>query len=598
MITTTERTTLDDVVELLAGKGYRLQGKLGEGCTREVYQVDYSSGSLQKSRVAKIPKTDIHSATAQIILSKGDIDDREVLVLNKVRHPNIVEVYDAFKIGGRTITIEEHFDAVSLEDLVRMNQPITDPNRFREIFLQIISGLKHLHRDERIYHRDIKPSNILVGKGGVVKISDLQNAGRINDIKDSSVPTRGGTAFTHPDLLNALVQGDSASASLRTEFYSLGTTMYYVLTGKRLADISLEEDPEGKIIDLGNRTIKVALKSDGLIVKGIDKGEHEKRIRSALAKVPKPYRNMIERCLIDDDKNYASSYCSHEILAEDLRDATAPRRFIDLGKIRRRAQAYLITASVIAGTIAGCHGMNLLDNVEKLKEPSITRMLEGSSFADSTYSALLDEEDSFSFQKLFPQFEDIRKHVKDISEYDAFISTNSEMHHVSKRLTYSLIRAAQMEDTEQVHKNYGRSRLEGSLVPRSFMLGSFSEDELEKDVAAFQIMNGGIRYLKRCVSASALDYGKPTAADVFANYFSDQATLFRAKKEADGLCYFSSEQHYGKKKGYGWYLPEGEQRLIDRAVALYAITDNAGNLHLEMLDSNNKPIKSQKEAGQ
>src|SRR3989344_816342 len=81
---------------------------------------------LQRRRVVKIPKATIDGAsiTTLINLSKGDPDEHEILALNEVSHPNIIEITDAFRIGTRTVTDEEHFDAVSLEELVQMSGPL------------------------------------------------------------------------------------------------------------------------------------------------------------------------------------------------------------------------------------------------------------------------------------------------------------------------------------------------------------------------------------------------------------------------------------------------------------------------------------------
>ena len=275
---TTAKHRLDEKIEaMLQDRGYTIVRKVGEGNTRDVFEVEYRSGSLVKRRIAKIPKKEIDksSVTTLINFSKGDLDEREVIALNKARHQNVIEIYDAFKLGDRTVTIEEYYDAISLEELVKMTGPIKDPAIFRKIFSQIAEGLRYLHVDERLLHRDIKPSNILVGKGdNFVKISDLQNAGKLDEIAETMLPTRGGTAYTHPEILNALMNGEETRCSLASEFYALGATMYYALTGKQLFDRKLLSDRLGRIITINGEGINVLLTEDGTPVEKIDIQQH------------------------------------------------------------------------------------------------------------------------------------------------------------------------------------------------------------------------------------------------------------------------------------------------------------------------------------
>src|SRR3989339_327538 len=154
-----------DLESFLAEKGYTFVRSLGQGHTRDVYEVEYVNGSYRDRRVIKIPKPeiDLSSVTTQINLSKGDLNEREVAASPHLSHPNLIKIYDAFSFQNQTITVEEHFDAISLEELVRLNGPMSR-DRFKQVFSQVLDGLSHLHETERLLHRDIKPENILVGK--------------------------------------------------------------------------------------------------------------------------------------------------------------------------------------------------------------------------------------------------------------------------------------------------------------------------------------------------------------------------------------------------------------------------------------------------
>ncbi len=569
-------TTEPQLEELLQEKGYTIIRKLGEGHTRDVYEVEYNNGSLQKRRVLKVPKIDIDesSITTRINLSKGDLDEREVLALNKVSHPNVVEIHDAFKIDDRTLTVEEHYDAISLEELVKISGPITDPERFKEIFSQVRAGLEHLHEKEKLLHRDIKPSNILVGKQGTVKLTDLQTAGKIDEISPSFLPTRGGTQFTAPYLINALLNGQETNASLQSEFYALGATMYYALTGEPLFNIELVPDENGKPI----AGIKASLKLDGRRIEGININEHDRLLRKRLEKVPKQYRNLLLHCLNVKKEEYIGPWVAHARFKTDLEKATNSKL---LPSLRQHAKWYTGIAAVLTGLIGGIGGIFIQDQEAKLREPSIYDILKPSPFSnDGGLEFLLGNEPAL--EKLIPYYEEIRTKIGKVENSDLLAGRNpievaADILRMSRRMGYSLIRSILMEDEQIKQTEYGDERHNIALLPKDYadkiLDGGKIRDEYQETFLA-------IRYLRHCMPVNS------SIPDVFANYFCNPQEIFEARKKANNFDYFPKDG-----TGYAEYLPPIKRNLINRALALYYITDNEGKVHLEVLDDNNKPIK-------
>ncbi len=562
--------------ELLHEKGYKIIRRLGEGCTRDAYEAEYKSSSLCKRRVLKVPKTEIDetSVTTRINLSKGDLDEREVLALNKVSHPNIIEIHDAFKIDNRTITVEEHYDAISLEELVRISGPITDPERFKEIFSQVRAGLKHLHENEKLLHRDIKPSNILVGKQGTVKISDLQTAGKIDEISPSFLPTRGGTQFTAPYLINALLNGQKANASLQSEFYALGATMYYALTGESLFNTELVPDENGKPI----AGIKASLKLDGRRIDGINISEHDRLLRKRFEKVPKQYRKLLFNCLSIRKEEYVGPWVAHARFETDLEKATSPRL---LPSLRQHAKWYTGIAAVLTGLIGGTGAILIQEREAKLKEPSIYEILKPSPFSDREGLEFLIENRPAA-EILTPYYEEIRAKIENVENSDLLTGRNpievaADILRMSKRMGYSLIRSILMEDEQAKQLEYGDKRYSIALLPKDYadktLNGGKIRDKYQETFLA-------IRYLRHCMPANS------SVADVFANYFCNQQEIFEARKKANNFNYFPKD---GTR--YAEYLSTTKKNLINRALAFYYITDNEGKVHFEVLDDNNKPIK-------
>ncbi len=333
------------VLQILTEHGYKMIQKIGEGHTREVYEVEYQREKLCKRRVVKVPKTEISpfSVTTRINLSKGDPDEREVVALNGVSHPNIIEIYDVIKWGTRTITIEEFYGGISLERFIQSSGPLKDRRLFQQIFSQVLRGLQHFHVQEGLLHNDIKPTNILVGEDYSVKIIDFQNAHRLQETTESYLPTHGGTAFTDPSLLNVLLTGEQSRTSLQNEFYALGATMYYALTGEVPFDYSLVTADSGKVVPLGNETIKVVLLESGKPIERIDLEKHEEILQLKLEQIPKFYRKLLWDCLSSQRKySLDDPVSAHKLFGKDFERATTTR------KLPRYAYA-LATLALVAG---------------------------------------------------------------------------------------------------------------------------------------------------------------------------------------------------------------------------------------------------------
>ena len=138
-----------------------------------------------------------------------------------------------------------------------------------------------------------------------------------------------------------------------------------------------------------------------------------------------------------------------------------------------------------------------------------------------------------------------------------------------------------MEDRDVLEWAYRGRRAMNTAVPREFigrqLRGNLNSAHLiERYQSKF-----AIEYLKRCIGANQ------NISDVFATYFCDShEEIFTARKSAGNTQYFGDDN----KKGYGEFLHPVKRQLIDRALALYYLSDKAGVVHLDRLDSSNKLI--------
>lgn len=162
--------------------------------------------------------------------------DREVRAASKVSHPNIVTAYDSVHHEDQNFLVMEYVDGPTLQKLVEEEGPLPWDEVVNYI-AQAALGLEHAH-SRLIVHRDIKPDNLLLGSDGTVKILDLglvrlDHAPRIDRRPSQNDRlTQMGTMLGTVDYMPPEQGSDPRLADYRSDIYSLGCTMYYLLYGE------------------------------------------------------------------------------------------------------------------------------------------------------------------------------------------------------------------------------------------------------------------------------------------------------------------------------------------------------------------------------
>ncbi|MBL4886418.1 MAG: protein kinase [Planctomycetaceae bacterium] len=155
---------------------------------------------------------------------------REMKIAGTLDHPAIVKALDADIVDGLYYLAMEYCDGLNLEDLIKRNGPIGLTEAL-EILRKISEGLEHAHR-KNVIHRDIKPSNFMLLREGEIRILDFGMAYIQDELVETNDITQsycimGTVSFMSPEQAKDLKIADQ-----RSDIYSLGCTLYYLLTGK------------------------------------------------------------------------------------------------------------------------------------------------------------------------------------------------------------------------------------------------------------------------------------------------------------------------------------------------------------------------------
>jgi serine/threonine-protein kinase len=162
---------------------------------------------------------------------------REIEVVAKLDHPNIVRALDADQAGDNHFLVMEFVEGTDLSKLIKQRGPL--PVALACDFArQVAMALQHAH-ERGLVHRDIKPANLLLGQSpglrtaGLVKVLDMGLARMLPPAEGDGPETltREGNVLGSLDYLAPEQALDSHGADIRADLYGLGCTLYHMLTG-------------------------------------------------------------------------------------------------------------------------------------------------------------------------------------------------------------------------------------------------------------------------------------------------------------------------------------------------------------------------------
>src|SRR5581483_6577412 len=157
----------------------------------------------------------------------------------RLDHPNIARVYYVGEDQGLNFIVFEFIEGTNLRDEVQRQGPL-DLERALYYTVQVAEALSHSSGRD-VVHRDIKPSNVLVTADGQVKLVDMGLA-RLHQVESSDDDlTASGVTLGTFDYISPEQARDPRVADVRSDIYSLGCTLYYMLTAR-------QPFPEGTVL--------------------------------------------------------------------------------------------------------------------------------------------------------------------------------------------------------------------------------------------------------------------------------------------------------------------------------------------------------------
>jgi serine/threonine protein kinase len=197
---------------------YEVLAVLGAGGMGKVYKV--RSTISQRVEAMKILLPDLSAAP-----ELGERFLREIRISASLDHPHIAALRAAQRVGNQLLMVMEFIDGATLSDLMQKSRMPLD--RCLKLISQALSALDYAHT-RNVVHRDIKPANIMLTSTGEVKLMDF---GIAKLATDSSLTKTGTMVGSVPYMSPEQIEGREIDG--RSDIYSLGVTLYEMVTGKR-----------------------------------------------------------------------------------------------------------------------------------------------------------------------------------------------------------------------------------------------------------------------------------------------------------------------------------------------------------------------------
>jgi eukaryotic-like serine/threonine-protein kinase len=209
-------------------EGYQLQEKLGQGAMGTVYKARQVRMDRWVAIKVLQPELAANSTIKQRFLQEARASAR-------LNHPNVITGIDAGEVEGLCYFAMEYVEGKTLQQLVK-ERGAMDERQALEAILQVAKALEHAEKLSLV-HRDVKPDNIMITRDRQVKLLDLGLA-KVRAAED--IGSAKGMAVGTPNYISPEQAMGRQDIDTRSDIYSLGVTLYFLLTSR----VPFEGPPE------------------------------------------------------------------------------------------------------------------------------------------------------------------------------------------------------------------------------------------------------------------------------------------------------------------------------------------------------------------
>jgi len=201
--------------------GYQIIAKIGSGAMATVFK----ARQLSLDRMVAIKVLPRRLSENAEYVERFYKEGKAAASLN---HPNIVQAFDVGEAGGYHYFVMEYVEGHTLYDELAGGKVFGEPEALA-IVMQIARALNHAH-SQGLIHRDVKPKNIMITQNGTAKLADMGLARTAADVE--AAQAEAGRAFGTPYYISPEQIRGEVDIDFRADIYSLGATMYHLVTGR------------------------------------------------------------------------------------------------------------------------------------------------------------------------------------------------------------------------------------------------------------------------------------------------------------------------------------------------------------------------------
>ena len=201
---------------------YQVVGILGAGGMGQVYKVRNVISDRVEAMKVLLPD----------LANQPDLADRflrEIKVQASLVHPNIAGLHTAVRVDNQLLMLMEFVEGVTLDQKLK-DGPLPAAEAVNYV-MQVLAALDYAHA-RGVVHRDIKPGNMMLTPGGVVKLMDfgIARSATVHKLTQTGT-TVGSLYYMSPEQIQGIAAPDA-----RSDLYSVGVSLYELVTGKKPFD--------------------------------------------------------------------------------------------------------------------------------------------------------------------------------------------------------------------------------------------------------------------------------------------------------------------------------------------------------------------------